>query len=240
MSSLARFAFNDNQVRIILIEGEPWFIGLDICKIMEIANSGEAFSRLKPYEKRNLDYSQVVTITDNPDITRLTAISESGLYRLIMTSRKPQAEPFQDWVCQEVLPSIRKIGKYESQPKLNIYARRVQIASEWNIPAGYWCVFHEVSLIANKVGEQYNVGDYDLLDGSVGGCWAHYRKDKEWAKPSTEFVGKLGDHRDYGAKPFKAYADSELQYFRFWLLNIYTLEKLPGYLKRKYGALVKA
>lgn len=56
-----------------------------------------------------------------------------------------------------------RIAKITEPPKLNIYARRVQIASKWDIPKGYWCVFHEISLLANSVGELYQVNNYDLI-----------------------------------------------------------------------------
>jgi hypothetical protein len=72
-----------------------------------MANSRDVLSRLKDYEK---GVANTDTLGGDQE---MVIISESGLYRLIMTSRKPQAEPFQDWVCQEVLPSIRKTGKYE-------------------------------------------------------------------------------------------------------------------------------
>jgi prophage antirepressor-like protein len=118
--SITVFQFSSNDVRVLILDNEPWFIGADVCKILDIRNTGDAYSRLRECEKRNLDCSQVIGIADNPDIKRLTAISEPGLYRLIMTSRKPEAEPFQDWVCQEVLPQIRKTGSYQQQPKTQL------------------------------------------------------------------------------------------------------------------------
>ena len=163
-SNLSQFAFGDNQVRVVLIDSQPWFVAKDVCDVLAHTNSRMALERLKAYEK---GVTTVYTLGGNQE---MAIISESGLYRLVLTSRKPEAEPFQDWVCQEVLPQIRKTGKYEPQPKLNIYAQRVQIASQWNIPVGYWCVFHEISLLANKIGETYQVGEYDLIDGSVGKC----------------------------------------------------------------------
>jgi len=68
---------------------------------------------LKEYEIKYIDPKQYLGSSSNQEAV---VISEPGLYRLILTSRKPQAEPFQDWVCQEVLPQIRKTGKYEPKP----------------------------------------------------------------------------------------------------------------------------
>lgn len=106
MSNLAVFEFNSKQVRIIEVDQEPWFVAKDICEILEIGNVSMACERLKEYEKQ---ISAMLISGQNRDAL---LISESGLYRLVLTSRKPQAEPFQDWVVQEVLPSIRKHGAY--------------------------------------------------------------------------------------------------------------------------------
>ena len=234
MSNLAQFAFQDNQVRVLMVENNPWFVALDVCKILDVNNISQALTRLKDYEK-----STIITNDVTGRNQELLIISESGLYRLVLTSRKPQAEPFQDWVCQEVLPQIRKTGKYESQPTLNIYARRVQIASKWEIPVGYWCVFHEISLLANKVGETYQVGEYDLIDGSVGKCWSNYRKAFNWTQPTILFPIFFGDSRDAAHVEVNGYKNSELPYFRDWLETVYKMERLPKYLTGKYGQLMK-
>jgi len=110
MSSLSVFNFNSNQVRVILIDGEPWFVANDVCQVLELDNTTEALKRLKVYEKDGIDLNDTIGRTQ-----RMLVISESGLYRLILRSNKPQAEPFQDWVVQEVLPQIRKTGKFDLQ-----------------------------------------------------------------------------------------------------------------------------
>jgi prophage antirepressor-like protein len=117
MTSLTQFAFNSQQVRIVSINNEPWFVATDVCEILDIRNVSKACNPLKDREKQVLNlYEMGITSSDDPDTTRLLAVSESGLYRLTMKSRKPQAEPFQDWVCEEILPTIRKTGKYEIAP----------------------------------------------------------------------------------------------------------------------------
>jgi len=122
MTSLTQFAFNSQQVRIVSINNEPWFVAQDVCDILDIRNVSKACNPLKDREKQVLNLHEMgITSSDDPDTTRLLAVSESGLYRLTMKSRKPQAEPFQDWVCEQILPIIRKTGKYElapSQPAL--------------------------------------------------------------------------------------------------------------------------
>ena len=112
-NSIVPFQFDTHEIRVIVIDGEPWFVGKDVCDVLELSlNTSQAYARLKDYEK--LTYT-LYTSGQNRDYT---CISESGLFRLVLTSRKPQAEPFQDWVI-EVLKQIRKTGSYSihSQPQ---------------------------------------------------------------------------------------------------------------------------
>jgi len=95
------------EIRIIQKDGEPWFVARDICKALEISNSRDAISRLDDDEKNT------VVITDgNRGNPNMTIVSESGVYALVFTSRKPEAKQFKRWVTHEVLPSIRKNGGY--------------------------------------------------------------------------------------------------------------------------------
>lgn len=110
MTSLQQFAFNSQSVRVISVDGEPWFVAQDICDILTIGNVSQACAPLKNREK---GVSSIDTLGGKQDVS---TVSESGLYRITMKSRKPQAEPFQDWICEEVLPAIRKTGKYEVVP----------------------------------------------------------------------------------------------------------------------------
>jgi len=97
------FNFQNNQVRIIEQDGEPWFVAADVCEILNIQNPTMSLKYLDEGEKAkfNLGYGSPANI-----------ISESGLYKFIMRSDKPEAKTFQNWVTQEVLPAIRKTGSY--------------------------------------------------------------------------------------------------------------------------------
>jgi prophage antirepressor-like protein len=79
----------------------------DVCKVLEIANSGNAAARLKENEK---DAIRLADTTGRMQSTSI--ISEPGFYRLVLRSDKPVAEEFQTWVVRDVLPSIRKTGTY--------------------------------------------------------------------------------------------------------------------------------
>lgn len=87
--------------------GEPWFVAKDVCDILGLENSRKATAELDSDEKNTVTISD--GIAGNPN---KTIISEPGLYRLVMKSRKPEAKEFQRWVTHEVLPSIRKHGGY--------------------------------------------------------------------------------------------------------------------------------
>ena len=85
-------------------EGVPWFVAADVCKILGLTNTTVALHHLAPAEKTKADLGMR---GQWPNL-----ISESGLYKLIMRSDKPEARRFQDWVTRDVLPAIRKDGAY--------------------------------------------------------------------------------------------------------------------------------
>ena len=95
------------DVRIALVNGEPWFVAADVCKALDIINPSDALKRLDDDEKNTL----VLTygIPGNPT---KTVVNEYGLYTLVLRSRKPEAKAFRRWITHEVLPIIRKTGGY--------------------------------------------------------------------------------------------------------------------------------
>lgn len=107
------FNFKDLPVRVISDpKGEFWFCGTDVCQILGYTNSRKA---LQDHCKQG-GVTKRYTPTKSAD-QEMTFINEPNLYRLIIKSRKPEAEPFEAWVFEEVLPQIRKTGKYQLQPQ---------------------------------------------------------------------------------------------------------------------------
>lgn len=103
------------------MNGEPWFVLSDVCKVLEISNSRNISSRLEPDEKG-------VTLVDTlGGAQQMTIINESGLYTVILRSDKPQAKPFRKWVTSEVLPSIRKHGSYSVQSQFADLSPQLQV-----------------------------------------------------------------------------------------------------------------
>lgn len=117
------FQFNatSQEIRSLLVENEPYFIAKDVCDILELSHTTKALKVLDDDEKLN------VPIVHSGQKRKMLIINESGLYKLIFKSIKPEAKAFQKWVTKEVLPSIRKKGYYAMhQPKGNfIDARNV-------------------------------------------------------------------------------------------------------------------
>jgi prophage antirepressor-like protein len=110
MNNQIVFAYNTDQaVRTFLIEGEPWFVISDICSILNLGNITETIKRLKADE---FSTTEVIDNTGKRK-QKMYICNEWGLYTLIFESRKEEAEKFKEWVKREVLPSIRKTGKYE-------------------------------------------------------------------------------------------------------------------------------
>lgn len=106
------FNFNANQVRIQIINDKEYFCAKDICDILEIKNNRQALLRVE---------SEDVILTDTPTnsgIQQMSFVNEAGLYSLIFQSKKEEAKNFKKWVFEEVLPTIRKTGKYEVAPQL--------------------------------------------------------------------------------------------------------------------------
>lgn len=109
MNKIIPFAFEDQLVRVVQIDGEPWFVGRDICRVLDVRNESQALDRLDDDERRD-----GVCITDPMGRQQeAIAVSEAGAYRLVFTSRKPEAERFKRWLAHEVIPAIRKTGRYE-------------------------------------------------------------------------------------------------------------------------------
>ncbi|MDP2431819.1 MAG: Bro-N domain-containing protein [Pseudomonadota bacterium] len=107
MSSIIPFEFDKHLLRVQLdADGEPWFVANDVCSALTVGNSRMALDRLDHDEKG-------VSSIDTPGGKQeMAVVNESGLYALILGSRKPEAKRFKRWVTHEVLPSIRKTGSY--------------------------------------------------------------------------------------------------------------------------------
>lgn len=115
MHDLTPFAYDSQQVRTVLIDGEPWFLAADVCQILEFTNGPKA---VRDHVKDTQKLTERVVLSGQ--YRQVTVINEAGLYRLIMRSRTWKADAFQDWVTGEVLPTIRKTGSYKAFDPSNL------------------------------------------------------------------------------------------------------------------------
>ena len=101
------------EVRVVDRNGDPWFVAKNVCDALGLDNVSQAVVALDDDEKDDIISNDVTGRRQE-----MTIVSESGLYSLIMRSRKPEAKVFKRWVTHEVLPAIRKHGEYvPSRPK---------------------------------------------------------------------------------------------------------------------------
>lgn len=112
--------FKEHPVRIVLIKGEPWWVLADVARVLGYKHAPHAARLLRDKEK---GVHQTDTLGGSQS---LTVINEPGLYRLILRSDKPDAERFQDWITEEVLPSIRKTGGYSLADPVAKEAKRLK------------------------------------------------------------------------------------------------------------------
>lgn len=102
------------RIRGLMLNSDPWFVGRDVAGALEYSNTKDALStHVDPEDKRILQRSENATF-EIPN-RGLTIINESGLYSLILSSKLPTAKRFKHWVTSEVLPAIRKTGRYEME-----------------------------------------------------------------------------------------------------------------------------
>ena len=97
------------EVRTIAKDGEPWFVAADVCKALEIGNPTDAIRRL------DADEHTLVLIEGASNGLPVNAVSEAGLYTLVLGSRKPEAKAFKRWITHEVIPTIRRHGAYATE-----------------------------------------------------------------------------------------------------------------------------
>lgn len=112
MTELQLFNFDDQTVRVLKINDEPWFVGKDVAEILGYASTANAI-------KNHVDDDDkgVTKMMTPGGKQKIQIINESGLYSLILSSKMPKAKEFKHWVTSEVLPAIRKHGAYMTDKK---------------------------------------------------------------------------------------------------------------------------
>lgn len=130
-NELQKFDFKGTSLRTLTDEaGEPWFVTKDVCDILGMSNPSMAVTALDKDEVAQIDPKDYLG-SENRSNQAVNIVSEPGLYKLIMRSRKPEAKEFQRWVTHEVLPQIRRTGGYiptsDADDDMTILAKAVMI-----------------------------------------------------------------------------------------------------------------
>ena len=134
MNEIKTFSSMDfGTVRIVMIEGEPWFVGKDVADVLGYSNASKAVMDHVDEEDKQF---QMLPVPDslNGNLVKTALINESGLYSLIFSSKLPTAKAFKYWVTHEVLPSIRKNGGYisgqDNLGEMEIIAKALKLAEK--------------------------------------------------------------------------------------------------------------
>lgn len=146
-----------------------------------------------------------------------------------------------DWVEEWMTTGQNPIAPPAPATQIGGYIKRVEMleGNLWALPEDYWCVLYESSNLLLKVQNimKMPVGEFDLLDGSVGKHWSKYRAEKSWAiHPVQGCKYRFPDGRVVSPN---AYHFSELGHYRHWERSVYVPTLMPEYLKKKYSAIVK-
>lgn len=108
------FNFCTQALRVVMIGGEPWFVAADVCEALAVGNVSLAVNGRADRADGGLDEDEkgIASVNTPSGEQQMLIVNESGLYSLIFKSRKPEAKTFKKWVTAEVLPTIRKTGRY--------------------------------------------------------------------------------------------------------------------------------
>ena len=173
------------SVRTVTINGVPWFVGIDVATALGYQNGSRDIQRHVELEDK-----AEVPFYDGAQTRNIIAINESGLFSLIFSSKLEKAKEFKHWVTSEVLPSIRKTGKYEVDRKIDSYqiADPIERAKRWIEEQ------QEKQLLEQKVQEQKPKAEY--FDSLVDNRLLTTFRDaaKEFHMPPKAFTKWLSDN----------------------------------------------
>lgn len=180
------------KVRIIELDGEPWFVGKDVAEILGYSNINKAIQmHVDEEDKKVLDFKGFShfgnTLWGENDFSNKTVINESGLYSLILSSKLPKAKEFKHWVTADVIPQIRKTGRYAAPNVPNM--DKLSLTTQ--------CLIN-LEIANNQLRKD--------LDGAV-------QRIKDLESAVQRSVNKPGKHAPVAAEP-KKWSERETDYLR--------------------------
>lgn len=187
--------FNNNEfgeIRTAKVDGNPYLMLADVCRILDIKNVSDVKSRL---------LKDGVVITDTTDnlnrIQQATFINEANFYKVVFQSRKPQAEQFTDWVTSEVLPSIRETGIYSNNGNIleGLHKFNGQVIEELNGVNARISRLEDDTIVnsrqVKKIKDKANSKAMQVLGGKDS------MQYKDRSIRSTVYANLWNDYKDY-------------------------------------------
>ncbi|MFJ4284045.1 BRO family protein [Paenarthrobacter nicotinovorans] len=221
MTTVQLFNYGDRGVRTVQVDGQPCFIANDLCAILDLSNPRTSLALLEDDEKG-------VHSVDTPGGTQQMAyVTESGMYSLVLRSRKSEAKAFKRWVTREVLPEIRRTGAYGGSPALtgkqllaaalleaqatmaekdfqiHAQAQQIEAAAPKVTYVDQFVAEHDL-LSFRTVAASLDVGEQELRQYLTAKKWIYCQTDERW---SSTHGKKLKRNR------YSAYADKK-SYFQ--------------------------
>ncbi|MGG5338506.1 bro family toxin-antitoxin system, toxin component [Enterococcus pernyi] len=209
MNTQQIFNFEQNEVRTILVNDEPYFVGKDVAEVLGYRNTQKAILNHVDEEDKGVTKWDTLGGKQN-----MTIINESGLYSLILKSKLPNARKFKRWVTSEVLPTIRKTGSYTNVPQSFAQALRLaadleeknqlleQQIAEYEPKISYLdTILSSTDTVAtSQIAADYGMSAIALnkllnhfgVQHKVGGQWILYRKhmNQGYTKSHTSEISK--------------------------------------------------
>lgn len=208
MNELQTFSFNNQSIRTVQLNNQPYWVLKDVCDVLELTTPSRVAERLEEDE-----VSQTHIIDALGRIQNTTVITESGLYAVILRSDKPNAKEFRKWVTSEVLPAIRKNGAYLTDEKAYDITHNPQSLADLLLQAGEQLKQKEIiiqemkpkALFADAVASSktsiligqlakiltqngYQIGQNRLFEKLRNEGFLSSRKGADWNMPQQRYV----------------------------------------------------
>ncbi len=207
MTDLIPFAYGEHEVRTVIRDGEVWWLATDVAKVLNVANSRQMIENLEDDER---GVSEVYTLGGKQETL---IISEAGLYRVLMRSNKPEAKPFQRWVTHDVLPSIRRTGKYDiaQRGQETDWQTRSKFVTAADVHEENWKVVERLSQIypifkdAMSESTKREIGDF-VTKVTMGGAKADPDLEKQITGENVIIIRSYLAQRGVSQRSIKQYA----------------------------------
>lgn len=226
---------NQLPIRTVMINGEPWFYGVDICRALDLTNPSEVYKRL---EEDDLSTTEVIDTLGRKQNARI--ISQYGLYDLVLESRKEGARKFKRWITHEVIPRIQKTGSYSLLTKVTPLFVQRACENMNRTDEGYFSVIGELFF---RVYGKFEAAGYILADrasdgkemrmeNSVGGTFSSWLKVHY---PTLSDSFKMYRHRLPNGNEIDArqYRNEVFPAFMEFINNVWLLEYAYNYFKKR-------